>query len=93
MLDNHDLDGVYGTGEEIELDPDRATNLIGRISLELRLWRARHRRSHPSIHERRQVLVSRIADTARNDHPVTQQKPALAEADNHTANVEAVLGW
>jgi hypothetical protein len=25
MLDNHDLDGVYGTDEEIEVDLDQAT--------------------------------------------------------------------
>jgi Zn-dependent protease with chaperone function len=81
MLDNHDLDGVYGTDEEIELDPHRATNSIGRISIELRLWRARHRRSHPSIRERRQVLLSRIADTVRNDPLITEVKPALATSE------------
>jgi hypothetical protein len=46
LLDIHDLDGVYGSDEEIELDRDRATSSIGRISIELCLWRARHR-SHP----------------------------------------------
>jgi Zn-dependent protease with chaperone function len=61
LLDIHDLDGVYGTDEEIELDPELVNNSIGRVYTEWRLWRARHRRSHPSIHERRQVLVSRIA--------------------------------
>jgi len=62
LLDIHDLDGVYGTDEEIELDPEQAGNSIGRIYSEWRLWRARHRRSHPSIHERRQSLMARIAD-------------------------------
>jgi Zn-dependent protease with chaperone function len=64
MLDLHDLDGVYGTDEELELDPDRASNLIGRISTGWRRWRAQHRRSHPSLHKRRQILLSQIADTA-----------------------------
>jgi hypothetical protein len=43
--------------QEMNLTPEdafnRATNSIGRISIELRLWRARHRRSHPGPHERR----------------------------------------
>ena len=92
LLDYHDLDGVYGTDEEIELNPDRATTSIGRISIELRLWRARHRRSHPSLHERRQALLSRIADITRNDRLITEMKPAFARSENHTAGVEAALG-
>lgn len=61
-LDMHDLDGVYGTDEEIELDPRLERNPIRRIYTEWRLWRARHRRAHPSIHERRRILMSRIAN-------------------------------
>ena len=76
MLDMHDLDGVYGTEEEIELDPDQATSSIGRISIELRLWRARHRRSHPSIHERRQILLARIADMERNGKSANTSPPS-----------------
>lgn len=90
MLDYHDLDGVYGSDEEIELDLDRAATSIGRIFIELRLWRARHRRSHPSLHERRRALLSRIADLARNDH-LTEQKPAFAGSQNHPAGAEAAL--
>ena len=59
-LDHHDLDGVYGTDEELELDPQLAANPIDRLYVEARLWMARHRRSHPAIQERRQVLLSRI---------------------------------
>src|SRR6516165_2895606 len=82
LLDNYDLDGVYGTDEEIERDPDRAVNPISRICIELRLWRARHRRSHPSIHERRQILLARIADIASNDPLVTEVKAAAVAPDN-----------
>jgi Zn-dependent protease with chaperone function len=60
-LDHHDLDGVYGSDEEIELYPDQATNSVGRLYIELRLWCARHRRSHPSLYERRQALLKQIA--------------------------------
>jgi predicted Zn-dependent protease len=60
-LDRHDLDGVYGTDEEIELDPGQATGSVDRAYVEFRLWCARHRRSHPSIHERRQTLLKQIA--------------------------------
>jgi hypothetical protein len=91
MLDFHDLDGVYGTDEEIELDPDQATSSIGRISIELRLWRARHRRSHPSIHERRQILLARIAGMERNNPLITAVKPAPAAREKHTVGVDATL--
>jgi Zn-dependent protease with chaperone function len=60
-LDHHDLDGVYGSDEEIELDPSQAANLLSRAYIELRLWCARHRRSHPSLHERQQSLLKQIA--------------------------------
>jgi predicted Zn-dependent protease len=60
-LDHHDLDGVYGSDEEIELDPALATGALNRAYIEFRLWCARHRRSHPSLHERRQVLLKQIA--------------------------------
>jgi Zn-dependent protease with chaperone function len=92
MLDIHDLDEVYGTDEELELDPDRATNSIGRISIELRLWRARHRRSHPGLHERRQILLSRIADIASNDRFITEVTPASAAPANHAVGADAALG-
>jgi Zn-dependent protease with chaperone function len=81
LLDHHDLDGVYGTDEEIELDPERVTNPIARISTGLRLWRARHRRLHPSLHERRQALLSRIAD----------RKPASITPENHTFDGDTAL--
>jgi len=60
-LDHHDLDGVYGSDDEIELDPAQAANAVDRVYIEFRLWRARHRRSHPSLHERRQTLLKQIA--------------------------------
>ncbi len=63
-LDHHDLDGVYGSDYELEVDPEQVSNSIDRVYIELRLWFARHRRSHPSLHERRQVLLRRIAETA-----------------------------
>ena len=59
-LDHNDFDGVYGQDEELELDPNRATGAIDRAYIDARLWWARHRRSHPSIHERRQVLLARL---------------------------------
>jgi len=92
LLDIHDLDGVYGSDEELELDPNRATNSIGRISIELRLWRARHRRSHPGLHEGRQILLSRIAGLASNDRLLTDVKAASAAPANHTVGADAALG-
>jgi predicted Zn-dependent protease len=64
-LDHHDLDGVYGSDDELEFDPDQAANALDRAVIELRLWRARHRRSHPSLHERRQLLLKQIATMTR----------------------------
>lgn len=69
-LDHHDLDGVYGTDEELELDPGQASNTLDRAVIELRLWGARHRRSHPSLHERRQLLLKQIKTMNLNsDYP------------------------
>lgn len=67
MLDNHDTDGVYGTDEELELDPQLAANPVDRLYIEARLWVARHRRSHPAIRERRQMLLSQIAARKAGD--------------------------
>jgi predicted Zn-dependent protease len=60
LLDHHDVDGVYGSDDELELDPHLATNPIDRLYIETRLWMARHRRSHPAIQERRRTLLSQI---------------------------------
>jgi predicted Zn-dependent protease len=60
LLDHHDVDGVYGSDDELELDPQLAANPIDRLYIETRLWMARHRRSHPAIQERRRVLLSQI---------------------------------
>jgi predicted Zn-dependent protease len=60
LLDNHDIDGVYGTNEELELDPKLAANPLDWLYIETRLWVARHRRSHPAIQERRQALLFQI---------------------------------
>ncbi|HLY44927.1 MAG TPA: M48 family metalloprotease [Stellaceae bacterium] len=71
-LDHNDFDGVYGQDDELELDPKRATGTIDRIYIETRLWVARHRRSHPSLHERRQTLLmylSKVEANARNTSP------------------------
>jgi hypothetical protein len=59
-LDHHDLDGVYGSDEEIQLEPEQAAKPTHQLYIALRLWRARHRRSHPAFHERRRILRSRI---------------------------------
>lgn len=59
-LDHHDLDGVYGSDEEIELDPAQAASKASRLYIEFRLWCARHRRSHPSLYERRHALLKQI---------------------------------
>ena len=75
-LDVRDLDEVYGTDEEIEPDPKPATNSLGRIYADWRLWRARHRRSHPSLQERRRVLMSRIASIK----PLEASQPSAAVA-------------
>jgi predicted Zn-dependent protease len=60
-LDHRDLDGVYGSDAELELDPGAAGNTVSRALIELRLWAARHRRPHPSLHERRQTLLKQIS--------------------------------
>ena len=64
-LDHHDLDGVYGHDDEIELDPAQAGSKARRLYIELRLWCARHRRSHPSLYERRHALLKQIAAPER----------------------------
>lgn len=89
LLDLRDLDGVYGTDEEIELDPDLTTGSLGRISVKVRLWRARHRRSHPSLHERRRLLLSRIADTAQNDPLIGELKSSSVAPEDQTAGANA----
>ena len=61
-LDHNDFDGVSGLDEELELDPKDATGTIDRIYIEARLWLARHRRSHPSIHERRRILLTHLSE-------------------------------
>jgi Zn-dependent protease with chaperone function len=61
LLNNRDLDGVYGADEELELDPRLAANPIDWAYIETRLWLARHRRPYPAIVERRRLLTSQIA--------------------------------
>jgi Zn-dependent protease with chaperone function len=73
MLDHHDIDGVYGTDEELELNPQLAANPIDRLYIESRLWMARHRRSHPAIQERRRALLSQIG--GKQDKPVARNQP------------------
>ena len=60
LLDNRALDAVYGTDDELELDPHLAANPLDWAYVESRLWLLRHRRSHPSIVERRQALLAEI---------------------------------
>jgi hypothetical protein len=62
LLNNRDLDGVYGSDEELELDPRLAANPIDWAYIEARLWFARHRRRYPAIVERRRILTSHIAN-------------------------------
>jgi hypothetical protein len=61
LLNNRDLDGVYGTDEELELDPKWAANPIDWAFIEARLWLTRHRRQYPALVERRRLLESHIA--------------------------------
>jgi hypothetical protein len=61
VLDHHDLDAVYGSDEELELDPRLATNPLDWAYIESRLWLSRHRRDHPAIAERRRLLLQQIA--------------------------------
>ncbi len=61
LLDNRNLDAVYGTDTELELAPRSASNLLDRAYIELRLWLTRHRQSHPALHERRNALLMEIA--------------------------------
>jgi Zn-dependent protease with chaperone function len=58
MLDHRDVDGVYGADEELEPDPKLTANPIHRLYIQARVWMAQHRRTHPSINERRQALLS-----------------------------------
>jgi predicted Zn-dependent protease len=70
LLDHHNSDAVYGTDDELGLDPEQTTNVVNRVFIESRLWLARHRRSHPAIYERRHLLRSQIAGSQRQDLPV-----------------------
>jgi Zn-dependent protease with chaperone function len=63
-LDHRDIDGVYGSGEEFELDPKRAANPIDWLYIKSRLWLVRHGRSHPAIAARRRVLLAQIEATS-----------------------------
>jgi Zn-dependent protease with chaperone function len=83
MLDHHDVDGVYGSQVELELDPKLAANPIDRLYIEIRLWFARHRRQHPSVHERRQLLLAQINRVVRQtdanrDHAWVVRQLAVA---------------
>lgn len=60
LLDHRDLDAVYGSDDELALDPQQAANPADWLYIEARLWFARHRRSHPAIQERRRVLLSQL---------------------------------
>jgi Zn-dependent protease with chaperone function len=62
-LDHHDIDGVYGPVEEYELDPRRAANHFDWLFIESRLWVVRHRRSHPAIVERLEMLRAQMEST------------------------------
>ncbi|HTZ01803.1 MAG TPA: M48 family metalloprotease [Xanthobacteraceae bacterium] len=64
LLDNRDLDGVYGSDDELELDSQQAANAVDWLFIEARLWLARHRRSHPAIQERRRALLSQLGRAA-----------------------------
>ena len=74
--DHNDFDGVYGEDEELELDPSNATGTISRMHIEARLWLARHRRTHPSIQERRQRLLARVIEIETDGY---QPSPAMRQ--------------
>ncbi len=61
LLDHRDLDAVYGTDDELELDPHLAADPLDWAYIESKLWWTRHRRSHPAIAERRAALLAEIA--------------------------------
>jgi len=63
LLDHRDVDGVYDADEELELDPKLTANPIHRLYIQARVWMAQHRRTHPSINERRQALLSQTANS------------------------------
>jgi Zn-dependent protease with chaperone function len=79
MLDHRDVDGVYGADEELELDPKLTANPIHRLYIQARVWMAQHRRTHPSINERRQALLSQ---TANNSDNFGQQAPGIMASRN-----------
>jgi len=64
LLDYGDTDGVYGSDDEIELDPQQASGPLDWVYIEARLWLTRHRRSHPAIIERRRALLAEITRSA-----------------------------
>src|SRR5215831_16988368 len=53
----------HGADEELELDPKLTANPIHRLYIQARVWMAQHRRTHPSINERRQALLSQTANS------------------------------
>ena len=61
-LDHHDLDTVFGTDDELELDPELAANPVDWLYIEARLWTARHRRQHPALVDRRVALRAKLQD-------------------------------
>jgi len=79
MLDHRDVDGVYGADEELELDPKLTANPIHRLYIQARVWMAQHRRTHPSINERRQALLSKPANNSDN---FGQQAPGIMASRN-----------
>jgi predicted Zn-dependent protease len=60
LLDYGDVDGVYGSDDELTLDPRQAAGPLNWVYIEARLWLTRHRRSHPAIAERRRTLLAVI---------------------------------
>src|SRR5205823_13848207 len=63
--------------------PPRSTLFPYTTLFRSRLWRARHRRSHPGLQERRQILLSRIADIGSKDRLITEATLASAAPGNH----------
>lgn len=85
LLDHRDLDAVYGTDDELELDPHLAANPLDSAYIGSKLWLTRHRRSHPAINDRRAALLAEIAWWEALEHAappcniVPQQDAAVAQ--------------
>jgi predicted Zn-dependent protease len=70
LLDHRNLDAVYGTDDELELDPSHSADMLDLAFAESKLWWTRHRQSHPAINQRRDALLAELRwwDSIRPPH-------------------------